>query len=69
MSWFDRSRVVAALALSLGLAGCFQPLYSQTAHPGLVEALRAIEVAPIPERIAAAGVELRMTREEAQRGA
>ena len=28
-------------------AGCFQPLYSESAHPGLVEDLRAIEVAPI----------------------
>ncbi len=51
MSW---SRVlIGALALSLagGLAGCFQPLYSEAAHPGLVEDLRAIEVAPISNRI------------------
>ena len=51
MSWSDRLRKVAALALSLGLAGCFTPLYSENAHPGLVEALREIEVAPIPERM------------------
>jgi LPS-assembly lipoprotein len=44
-------RIVAALALSLSLAGCFQPLYSQAAHPGLVQALREIEVTPIPDRI------------------
>ncbi len=51
MSWCDRYRVLAALALSLGLAGCMQPLYGEAAHPGLVQAMRAIEVAPIPERI------------------
>jgi LPS-assembly lipoprotein len=43
--------VLAALTLAFGLAGCFQPLYSETAHPGLVEDLRAIEVAPIKDRI------------------
>src|SRR5580658_4434483 len=42
---------IAALSLAAGLAGCFQPLYSESAHPGLVEDLRAIEVAPIPNRI------------------
>ena len=42
---------IAALSLAGGLAGCFQPLYSESAHPGLVEDLRAIEVAPIPNRI------------------
>jgi LPS-assembly lipoprotein len=42
---------IAALSLGGGLAGCFQPLYSESAHPGLVEDLRAIEVAPIPNRI------------------
>ena len=63
MSWFRRQAVVpakagmtraaagAALALTLGLGGCFTPLYSETAHPGLVQALREIEVAPIPERM------------------
>src|SRR5260370_8100293 len=51
MSW---SRVLAggaALSLAGGLAGCFQPLYGEAAHPGLVEDLRAIEVAPINERV------------------
>ena len=37
--------------LAGGLTGCFQPLYSEAAHPGLVEDLRAIEVAPIKDRI------------------
>src|SRR5208282_2164708 len=41
----------ALLALAGGLAGCFQPLYSESAHPGLVEDLRAIEVAPIKDRV------------------
>ena len=40
-----------ALALAAGLSGCFQPLYGEAAHPGLVEDLRAIEVAPIPNRV------------------
>jgi LPS-assembly lipoprotein len=43
--------VLAALALAGALAGCFQPLYSEAAHPGLVEDLRAIEVLPIKDRI------------------
>ena len=43
--------VLAALTLACGLAGCFQPLYSEAAHPGLVEDLRAIEVLPIKDRI------------------
>ena len=56
MSWSrgPRSRglvVLAALTLACGLSGCFQPLYSEAAHPGLVEDLRAIEVAPIKDRI------------------
>lgn len=42
---------IAALSLGLGLAGCFQPLYSESAHPGIVEDLRAIQVAPITNRI------------------
>ena len=41
----------AALFLACGLAGCFQPLYSEASHPGLVEDLRAIEIAPIKDRI------------------
>lgn len=56
MSWSrgPRSRglcVLAALTLACGLSGCFQPLYSEAAHPGLVEDLRAIEVQPIKDRI------------------
>ena len=43
--------VLAALTLAGAVAGCFQPLYSETAHPGLVEDLRAIEVLPIKDRI------------------
>jgi LPS-assembly lipoprotein len=31
--------------------GCFQPLYGEASHAGLVEDLRAIEVAPIKDRI------------------
>ena len=42
---------LAALALSLALAGCFQPLYGEAAHPGLAQAMREVEVTPIPERI------------------
>src|SRR5579863_7844713 len=41
----------AALSLSGGLAGCFQPLYGEAAHPGIVEDLRAIQIAPIANRI------------------
>ena len=51
MSWFKGFGVLAALALAGGLVGCFQPLYSEAAHPGLVEDLRAIEVVPIKDRI------------------
>src|SRR5665213_1742986 len=51
MSLFDRARGAAALVLALGLGGCFQPLYSETAHPGLAADMRAIEVAPIKDRI------------------
>ena len=51
MWWSDRARGLAALALALSLSGCFQPLYSEAAHPGLVADLQAIEVAPIKDRI------------------
>jgi LPS-assembly lipoprotein len=51
MSWSDRARGPAALALTLCLGGCFQPLYSESAHPGLVADLQAIEVVPIKDRI------------------
>ncbi len=42
---------VVALSLAGALTGCFQPLYSELAHPGLVEDLRAIQVAPIKDRV------------------
>jgi LPS-assembly lipoprotein len=42
---------IAALSLAGGLAAFFQPLYSESAHPGLVEDVRAIEVAPIKDRV------------------
>jgi len=51
MSWFDRIRVLAAVAAVAGLGGCFQPLYGEAAHPGLTEEMRTVEVAPIPDRI------------------
>ncbi len=51
MSWSRGLCAIAALALAGGLAGCFQPLYSESAHPGLVADIRAIEVAPIKDRI------------------
>jgi LPS-assembly lipoprotein len=40
-----------AIALAGGLAGCFQPLYGEAAHPGLADDVRAIEVAPIKDRL------------------
>ncbi len=51
MLWSRISAVAAAFCLATGLSGCFQPLYSESAHPGLVEDLRAIEVTPVPNRI------------------
>ncbi len=51
MSWSRVLAVSPALLIACGLSGCFQPLYSESAHPGLVEDLHAIEVAPIPNRI------------------
>jgi LPS-assembly lipoprotein len=51
MSWSRGFAGAAALALACGLSGCFQPLYSEAAHPGLVEDLRAIDVQPIANRI------------------
>jgi LPS-assembly lipoprotein len=51
MSWFRILGGGAALALAGGVAGCFQPLYGEASHPGLVEDLRAIEVAPIKDRV------------------
>jgi LPS-assembly lipoprotein len=51
MSWSKVLAGAAALALAGGLSGCFQPLYSEAAHPGLVDDLHAIDVAPIDKRI------------------
>jgi LPS-assembly lipoprotein len=51
MSWSRVFFAAAALLLAGGLSGCFQPLYGEASHPGLVDDLRAIEVAPIPNRI------------------
>jgi len=51
MSWSDRLRVLAALGLAAGLSGCFQPIYGEAAHPGLVQAMREVEVEPVPDRI------------------
>jgi LPS-assembly lipoprotein len=50
-SRFGIPAAAAAFLMAAGLTGCFQPLYGEAAHPGLVSALRAIEVAPIPNRI------------------
>ncbi len=63
MSWFERlsvipafagttrAKIAAALLLAGLTSGCFQPLYGEAANPGLVQALREIEVAPIPDRM------------------
>jgi LPS-assembly lipoprotein len=51
MSWSKVFAVAAALLFAGGLTGCFQPLYGEAAHPGLVEDLHAIDVAPIANRI------------------
>jgi LPS-assembly lipoprotein len=51
MLWSKGLGAFAALVLASGLAGCFQPLYSEAAHPGLVADLHSIEVAPVKDRI------------------
>ena len=51
MSWSSVFGGASALLLAAGLSGCFQPLYGEAAHPGLVADMRAIEVAPIANRI------------------
>ena len=51
MSWSRGLGAFAALALAGALSGCFQPLYGEASHPGLVDDLRAIQVAPIKDRI------------------
>jgi LPS-assembly lipoprotein len=40
-----------ALFLSIGLTGCFQPLYGGASGQQLAETLRSIQVAPIPDRM------------------
>ena len=50
MSWSRFALLMAAALVAAGLSGCFQPMYSEAAHPGLVEDVRAIEVAPINTR-------------------
>ena len=48
MSWSRMAAVAAGLVgLASGLTGCFTPLYSEKAHPGLVEDLRAVDVASV----------------------
>jgi len=42
--------ILAALTLPLLTGGCFQPLYGEASHPGLVADMRAIAVAPIADR-------------------
>jgi len=51
MSWFDRARFVLALSMASALSGCFQPLYSEAAHPGVAEAMKQVEVPEIPGRL------------------
>ena len=45
--WSFDARLAGAMAIALSAGGCFQPLYGQAAHPGLVEDMRAIEVAEV----------------------
>jgi LPS-assembly lipoprotein len=52
MSWSDVARLAGAMAIAASLGGCFQPLYGQAAHPGLVEDMRAIEIAEVNPPIA-----------------
>jgi LPS-assembly lipoprotein len=51
MSWSRLIAGVMAAALAAGLSGCFQPMYGEAAHPGLVAEVRAIDVQPIDTRI------------------
>jgi LPS-assembly lipoprotein len=50
MSWFDRVRCTFALAAALGVSGCFQPLYSESSHAGVAEAMKEVEVSPVTGR-------------------
>ncbi len=47
MSSSDVVRFAGAMAIAASVGGCFQPLYGQAAHPGLVEDMQAIEIAEI----------------------
>jgi len=51
MSWFDRARAILALSAALAVSGCFQPVYSEAAHPGVAEAMKQITVVPVSGRI------------------
>ena len=51
MSWFNGMRAVPALAMAVALSGCFQPLYSEAAHPGVAEAMKEVAVEEIPGRL------------------
>ena len=53
MSWFERVRLGMGLASLVALSGCFQPLYSETAHPGLAQAMKAVQVQPVDGRLGA----------------
>ena len=54
MSSFDLARRVLPILIATNIpllsGGCFQPLYGEAAHPGLVERMRAVAVEPIPDR-------------------
>jgi LPS-assembly lipoprotein len=51
MSWSKLLAGAALISAAAGLSGCFQPLYGEASHPGLVADLQAIEVAPIANRV------------------
>lgn len=51
MSWFERARAGVLLAGMFGLSGCFQPLYSEAAHPGVAQAVKAVEIVPVDGRL------------------
>lgn len=56
MSWSEtlslrNCRRLAILLAALPAGGCFQPLYGEAAHPGLVAQMRGIVVGPIKDRI------------------
>lgn len=51
MSWSRPLALAAALASTLALGGCFQPLYGGAGGQDLRASMAAIEVDPIPDRI------------------